>query len=215
VAPWLWNDNFYWPDFEVGADIDYVVRLYQTIGDGPGDPTWVIQDSTADNNKCDLVGYAARGEAGVPHLCLPRLDVEPVVLEERDIYVDVDLHIDDAIGSGYTNSAGLALRYDDSTGEMYALVFYGTDPSYYYALYYVDDMGSWNQVIAPTETGKDMNASQRVQVTLESNYLTLIIDGTVKEERTDIGTDLTSAGRWGLLTYGDACDLIVEEFKYW
>ncbi|MEE9456754.1 MAG: hypothetical protein V3W11_06360 [bacterium] len=218
VAPWLWNDNFYWPDFDPappGAPVNYVERLYETIGDSTAGTSWVIVDSTAANNQCELVGYAALGEVGVPHLCLPRLDVEPIVLEERDIYVDVDLHIYDITGSGYTNSAGLALRYDDSTGEMYALVFYGTDPDYYYALYYVNDLGSWNQVIAPTATGKDMSASQRVQVTLESNYLTLIIDGVFKETRTDIGTDLTSAGRWGLLTYGDACDLIVEEFKYW
>ncbi|MGD8719136.1 MAG: hypothetical protein PVH29_09990 [Candidatus Zixiibacteriota bacterium] len=220
VAPWLWNDNFEWSDFDfaAGASPEHRARLYETFGDSTGTSAWVIIDyaggEDVGDGRLELVGFASDGAVGVPHVCLPRTDVDPVVLEERDIYVDVNFFINDGSGLGYTDSAGLALRYDDSTGEMYALVFYGTDP-YYYALYYVNDVGAWSQVIAPTATGIDMSTSQRVQCTLESNYLTLIINDTIKESRTDIGSALTSAGRWGFLTYGDACDLIVEEFKYW
>ena len=201
VAAWLWDDNFNRATLP-GA----VTDLYNTYGDAA--PVWTYTALAA------LWGDASNGAGGgVPRVCVPKLTLaSPLLLRERDIYVDAQLKID-VLGAG-TGFAGVALRYDEATNKGY-FVGFATTPASTYTVYYFDG-AAWNVLLGPTAVGVDMAAAyRRVQVTLEDKYLTLIVAGTVLESRTDIGVAIATAQRWGFCCKGINVDLYADDIRYW
>lgn len=205
VMDWIWDDNFLRAAWMAAPDVtDY----YDTFGEGGVMPVWQYSLGT------EIWGVGANGVGGgVPMVCVPRQNLKRFVFDERDIYIDALLKIVDfGMGPG---SAGLALRYDDVNNELYAVMFAGLAPGCNYTVYHYDPIGGWTVIAGPTVIAADMSVYQRVQCTLEDKYLTLIVAGVVLENRLDIGTTLTTPGRWGLCIDDVNVDLYADEIKYW
>lgn len=206
VAPWLWADEF---NILTDEAVTTEELGYDTFGDGTSYPVWSIGEGR-------LWGDSSQGDPNLPHVIVPRLGLpDRLVMLERDIYVETKMWIEeDGTGTGW---AGVALRADPGISDkMYAVAFAGVAPDCTYAFYYYNG-SSWTSIIPPTAVGVDMGDSTGVdvQITLEGQLLTLIVDGTVLRERYDVGSDLTTPGRWGFVTVEDNVDLYADNFKYW
>lgn len=197
VAPWLWDDNF-------NAPPGNVTEFYQLINDGGGLLSWQFT-ATA------LFGDASQAAAG-PGLCLPRQDLDPALLDYRDMYVDCSLRFLAVITA---DTAGIALRYDDVSGAFYAVAFHWTGATWQYRFKRYTG-AAWVNITAWINTAADMTVYKRVQTWLEDQLWTLIIDGVVEENQLDIGADITTDGEWGFYTDGVAnFDIYIDWWRMW
>lgn len=205
VAPWLWDDNIYIPDNR-GVSQDY-----QLINDGPPPVSW---EYAGGPPPVELYGDASDGAVGAPHLCIPRQDLDPVLLDYRDMYVECSLKVT----GGAPDTAGIALRFDDVTREFYYLAFRWSGTAWEYSFIYYDG-AAMNAIINWTATGTAMDVYKTVQTWLENDLFTLIINGVVLENKTDIKRvgvlDITADGEWGFCTDGTARDIYIDWWRMW
>lgn|GEM_PF-1975725 len=207
VPPWLWDDNFEQPIDQASP----LENTYQIINDGGSGSSW---EYTPDGAKNVLYGDASDGAYGVPHLCLPRQDLNPVLLDYRDMYVECSLRVT----GGASDTAGIALRYDDATGEFYYLAFRWSGTAWEYSFIYYDG-AAMNTIINWTATGTAMDVYKTVQAWLENDLFTLIINEVVLENKTDIKRvgvlDIDGDGEFGFCTNGTARDIYVDWWRMW
>jgi hypothetical protein len=208
VANPLWYDNFerfYLPSYP--GDVE---DLYKMVNNNPAPPPDCWEYLVGN----ELYGDASDGFVGKPHLILPRQDLDPAILDYRDMYMEASLKITGAT----SNNAGLCMRYDDATGEFYYLAIRNNAGTYEYSFIYYDG-AALNTIINWTGIGTAMNVYKTVQAWLENDLFTLIINGVVLENQTDIKRvgvlDITADGEWGFCTNGTAQDLWVEWFFIW
>jgi hypothetical protein len=202
IAPWLWDDDF---TITTGRN---VANEYQIINDGGAGTSWEYLSGAPGV----LYGDASDGAFGVPHLCLPRQDLDPGLLNYRDMYIDCSFRL---LATTTTDHAGIVLRYDSFSGAFYAVAFHWTGATWQYRFRRYTG-ATWVDITAWTDTAADLTVYKRIQTWLEDNEWTLIIDGVVEENKTDIGNDITTDGEWGFYTYGiGTFDIWIDWWRMW
>lgn len=208
IPQYYWEDSFERDDpWFAPIDLGLGTDLYQVINAAGALSFSLVSVGPGDRY---LFGDASQAGAG-PTLCLPRQDLdEPIIVDRKNMYVEASMKF----GIAPANNAGLCMRYDDGSGELYYVAFRFSGGLWDYAFFYWDG-ALMNTIINWTNTGKNLANYNTVQAWLEDNLFTLIVGGTLLEDATDIGTAITVPGEFGFCLYGGNRDLYANYLRMW
>lgn len=201
ALPWSWDDEFYRP---LAAGTGDLYRV--AVGTGGG---WSYLGTV-------LFGDAS-ANAALADVLVPREDVAPVVVDEKNVYLYAKASLA-AAGASAVDWAGFAFRVQPASAEFYAVVFEFDGAAWKYSIQYFDG-AAWAAKKAPAVLAEDLTVAAEFEIWVRGGTAFTVkiggVVGSVKCTDYDAGADIVSAGAFGFVTRGTTVDITVDEWRYW